>query len=146
MSILPLMYFTVSTGAVALNLAYFGEGVGPIHFDSVYCRGHEYSIFDCHSSTYTDCGHYEDASVICPIPECIDYEIRLANGNTRFEGRVEVCINETWGTICDDGWDRDDATVVCRQLGFPTLGIVHIFSHTCISIIPSFRCYCISFS
>ena len=132
-------------GAIALSLAYFGEGTGPIHFDNVHCGGYESSIFNCYSSTYYhNCGHYEDASVICPIPECIDFEIRLVNGSTGFEGRVEVCINGTWGTICDDGWDRSDATVICRQLGFPTIGIVRISSH--VSIITSFRCHCTSFS
>ena len=54
--------------------------------------------------------------------DCTNGDIRLLNGSTALEGRVEICINRTWGTVCDDGWGGLDARVVCAQLGFSRLG------------------------
>ena len=57
-----------------------------------------------------------------PAPGCIDGDVRLVNGSTAMEGRVEVCINSTYGTVCDDFFDSNEATVVCSQLGLMSGG------------------------
>ena len=48
---------------------------------------------------------------------CTHGDVRLIDGADSSEGRVEICINNEWGTVCDNLWDDNDAEVVCRQTG-----------------------------
>ena len=54
---------------------------------------------------------------------CTNGEIRLEGGSTLYEGRVEICRNQQWGTVCDNMWNNVDATVACRHLGYSGFGI-----------------------
>lgn len=64
--------------------------------------------------------HDMDVSVKCqkPPPLCYDGDIRLVGGPVSHWGRVEICFNETWGTVTDDLWSYNDGIVACRQLGY----------------------------
>ena len=47
---------------------------------------------------------------------CTLGDVRLMNGTSHLEGRVEVCFGNLWGTICHNSWDNRDAGVICKQL------------------------------
>ena len=61
--------------------------------------------------------------------QCSNGDLRLENGNIENEGRVEICVSNVWGTVCDDGFSNVDAKVVCRKLNYLTTGLrvlIHI--------------------
>nr|XP_054763722.1 deleted in malignant brain tumors 1 protein-like [Lytechinus pictus] len=127
----------------AFGSSRFGPGTGPIHIDDIACTGTEQSLFDCRYSRTHNCAHAEDAGVVCNQEEVASL-IRLVGGSNDYEGRVEVIYNGVWGTICDDSWDINDATVACNQLGFGAAlqavqsagfgrgtGLIHLDSVSC---------------
>ncbi|XP_041455891.1 deleted in malignant brain tumors 1 protein-like [Lytechinus variegatus] len=108
----------------AVSGAGFGRGKGPVLFDGVNCSGDEKDIFECDNAGTTSCGHDQDAGVRCAqFPAS---NIRLVNGSNPTEGRVEVLVNGTWGTVCHSYWEDTDAEVACQSLGFPKIGVATI--------------------
>ena len=77
----------------------------------MYDGGVCHCSYDCHE--HGDC--CIDTDLSC---QCSHGDLRLVGGgNNPYEGRVEICIKDQWGSICDDGWFNDEASVACRQLG-----------------------------
>ena len=103
-----------STGAVLTGGGFFGKGSGTI-YGSLDGRG-----------SVDSCTHEDDVGVLCTAQSysnCVNGAVRLASksadGNS---GRVEVCYNDEWGTVCSEDWDDVDASVVCRQLNLDSQG------------------------
>ena len=93
-------------------------------------------------------------------------DVRLVGGRNLYEGRVEVCYDKQWGTVCSTSWDTTDAGIACRQLGYSLVGKIQFtfllqtkLRHCtilfyimltwyamlcmCIDFIPYYRCYCL---
>ena len=135
------MLFCLLSLAQSFSSAFFGQGTGPIQLDNVGCSGTETTLSQCTHLTSHNCGHFEDAGARCGAPgmplmiilllllpiyatvdNCTDGTMRLVGGKSPNEGRVEICLNGQWGTVCDDSWGSVDAQVACRQLGYLSTG------------------------
>ncbi|XP_012516126.1 PREDICTED: scavenger receptor cysteine-rich domain-containing protein SCART1-like [Propithecus coquereli] len=95
---------------------HFGDGDTPIWPDVFHCVGTEPHLFSCLASTLgaPACVRGNSASAVC---SGLSHALRLRDGQSRCDGRVEVSLDGAWGRVLDDAWDLRGAGVVCRQLG-----------------------------
>ena len=109
-----------------VNGSEFGiSGIGIVLTD-VKCSGsREEQITDCsygelgrQVGTLEGCSGVMDVAGVVCSRECDSGYVRLVGGESYYEGRVEVCQNSRWTTICDVGWDNVDATIACRSIDF----------------------------
>ncbi|XP_065928600.1 deleted in malignant brain tumors 1 protein-like [Magallana gigas] len=92
---------------------------GRVGLNNINCVGNETNIDKCSHRgwrLYSSFNYFSSAYVNC-LP---GYDtVRLVGGPTKYEGRLEVYYNETWGTVCEDELNANISTVVCRTLGLP---------------------------
>ena len=48
--------------------------------------------------------------------DCTDGDVRLVGGVHNFQGTVQICLDSVWCLVAQNGWDDNDAKVVCKQL------------------------------
>uniref|UniRef100_A0A671VYD4 SRCR domain-containing protein n=1 Tax=Sparus aurata TaxID=8175 RepID=A0A671VYD4_SPAAU len=94
--------------------AHFGSGTGPIWLDNVECTGQESALSHCDHNRFgeNNCGHGEDAGVVCSG----NTSIRLINGTGQCSGRVEISQGGHLSPAFNVNWGMNEATVVCREM------------------------------
>merc|ERR1711892_405105 len=101
------------SSGIATRKSKFGSTPSKYILDDVMCEGTESSLFDCGYTERDNCGRNEGAGVVCSGSGSKS-NIKLRGGSSRREGNVFL----NGKPICDDMWDRNDATVACRMLGY----------------------------
>ena len=64
---------------------------------------------------------YNNASCYCTA-DCVNGDVRLVEGETEWDGRVELCLSQRWGTVGSDRWTEVNSVVVCNALGYDFTG------------------------
>ena len=145
---MPLLYSSIHSEGAIGGGEVFGDDVRNAVLNDVHCSGSEGDLLSCvYNASGTEvCGPLKDAHVVCQgnlisltygylhyvhyhnhsptvattvhNETCQDRDLRLIDGYSVREGRVEVCYNQAWGTICNVVYGTVAAGVFCRVLDF----------------------------
>ena len=125
-----LKIIIILLGSITVRRRFYEENVLDTFLSDIQCTGAENQLLQCNSTMMPQaCSPQQtDAGVVCQAitterANCSDGDVRLVNGRNALEGRVEVCINSAWGTVCDSSFSEDEAIVTCNQLGFRVNGM-----------------------
>ncbi len=103
--------------SIPTSTATFGTGSGPFQSSFFKCGPDTTNFQSCLRATERLSTCKPNLGVFCG---CTENSLRIvplrSNGNSPTEGRLEICRNNRWGTVCSQGWDDSDAAVACRQL------------------------------
>ena len=92
-------------------------------------------VYSCYRALYNLSKCHVFANVVHAGISCRDGDVRLVNGSRPYEGRIDVCFNETWGTVCGSispwSWNHSQADIVCRQLGYSQAGERNNYIYQC---------------
>ena len=124
--------------------------------ERIICLGTESALLDCSTEVpigYANCGYDQMLSMNCQCEwnsiivvnfyklktsyfsaiggtNCTYGDVRLADYRySRSEGRVEVCYNGEWGSVCSHGWSGVESTAVCKQLGYDGYASQYSFNY-----------------
>ena len=90
----------------------------PCHNDCKTCAGTALNCTSCAKQKYLDNNRCQATCSPLFTINTGESDVRLRNGRTPLEGRVEIFHQGKWGFVCDDYWSLADGEVVCQQLNF----------------------------
>ena len=151
--------FIYFSGAIAPSATHYSSSTSSHKMIDVNCTGTETSIINCPYNGYTSysCSIGRDANVFCgkcafenllylsfiiiaigvSSGNCTAGSVRLVGGSNQYEGRVEVCVNQAWSSVCTySGWNKKSAKIICNQVGdnLSMHNVSHIIYPICILV------------
>ncbi|KAI8498468.1 ADP-ribosylation factor-like protein 13B [Branchiostoma belcheri] len=110
-----LQYITSSLGTILHSLH---SGLSLVSVHGSQCDKREPVVIEGEIDSYQGDIAIDDISFSPGCERIGEGSVRLADGTTPSDGRVEIYHSGAWGTVCNSGWTGQSASVACRQRGY----------------------------